>query len=101
MSDATVNPADRRSEPRLQAQGTVTIEASEPFRRSIQGELLDVSPSGFRISHHDEDLLAGQRVHFQLQRTPDACLSGIALVAWRRILGGHIECGCHIEESKP
>lgn len=83
---------ERRSEPRWAASGTASLLVSQPVRRTITGVLQDQSKSGFRLAHRDPDLEAGEKVEFFIDGS-----SGTAMVVWRRILEGHIECGFVIE----
>lgn len=83
---------ERRNQARSQASGTAQLLVAEPVAREITGQLVDRSEKGFRLTHHDPDLVAGERVRF----TMDNC-SGVAMVVWRRILPQHIECGFMIE----
>lgn len=49
---------------------------------------MDVSPSGFRITHGYTSLAAGQIVEFSHMES-----SGTARVMWNRILGERVETG--------
>lgn len=84
----TASPADRRTEPRLPAQGEVILGLSGPVPRTILGQLLDTSRSGFRASHSSPLLETGSRVQFRF-----AAGSGIARVCWNRSSGGRWETG--------
>jgi hypothetical protein len=76
---------EQRQELRHPATGQVTIR--HPHGQ-VQGQLLDVSPSGFRMTHRDATLEAGQFLQF----THAGC-SGRARVVWNRIIDGVIETG--------
>ena len=55
-----MNPAlhrEKRSEPRHPADGEVRVWFGEPRAREIQGRLMDVSASGFRMAHDYEALV--------------------------------------------
>ena len=92
----TFTQDERRSEPRVPAPATpASVIAGQPVPRTIAGTLQDRSSRGFRLAHLDPDLVAGERVSFQIE----GC-SGTAIVAWKRILRQHIECGFLIERSE-
>ena len=80
--------AERRKEERKPAQGTVSLTVSDPVPIVFQGELVDVSPSGFRAAHHHAVLQTGHAVLFE---HPNG--KGTARAAWTRIAGGNIETG--------
>ncbi len=49
-----MNPAlhrDSRKEPRRLVEGEVHVRFENPHRREIQGRLVDLSASGFRMAH--------------------------------------------------
>ena len=80
--------AEKRREQRLPAQGPVWIHFDNPQSIEIEGRLVDVSPSGFRMSHGFPSLAAGQTVdfcHFDSK--------GTARVMWNRILDRTVETG--------
>src|SRR5580704_6140689 len=79
---------DQRKEPRLPAEGAVRVWFANPEPFEIQGELLDVSDSGFRMSHECSTLQAGQMVEFAREKT-----AGRARVIWNRIANAHVETG--------
>jgi hypothetical protein len=87
-----VNPAaaaeEKRREPRQPAQGPVWIHFDNPQSIEIQGQLVDVSASGFRMSHGYASLEAGQVVEFSR-----AGAKGVARVMWNRILDRAVETG--------
>jgi PilZ domain len=92
-----MNPAmaEKRREPRLPAHGKVSVHFSNPQRVEIQGELVDVSASGFRMSHEHQSLVAGQMVEFS---HPTA--AGEARVMWNRIVNRHVETGLLVVSRK-
>lgn len=90
-----MNPAlrrDNRREPRYAADGAVRVWFNGPKPLEIQGRLVDVSASGFRMAHNYTTLEAGQTVNF---RHLDA--SGRARVVWNRIDGTRVETGFLLE----
>ena len=80
--------AENRREPRYSASGVVTIETDD---LQIQGELVDVSDSGFRMEHSSPLLKSGARVKFTHPQG-----SGNARVVWNRIMNGHTQTGFYI-----
>lgn len=54
----------------------------------IEGRLMDVSPGGFRMSHHFASLAAGQVVEFSHIEA-----KGRARVIWNRIVAERVETG--------
>jgi len=79
--------ADQRREQRRPADGLVTVRFGEP-PREVQGRLVDVSTSGFRIAHDCKTLESGQTVEFS---HPEA--QGKARVVWNRIADAGVESG--------
>lgn len=80
---------EKRSEPRLPAQGEVILRLEVPgFPPEIRGELLDVSARGFRACHDCTALSTGQDLAFR-----HAAASGRARVVWNRIVEGRVESG--------
>jgi hypothetical protein len=84
------NPRELRKEPRRQAKGTITVQTA---RAEIQGQLVDVSESGFRMAHGNASLEPGQVLQFAHREA-----SGQARVIWNRILSGRVETGFLIVE---
>jgi len=80
--------AEKRREPRQPAQGPVWIHFANPQSIEIEGRLVDVSQSGFRMSHGYPSLQAGQTVDFS-----HAGSKGSARVMWNRILDRTVETG--------
>jgi hypothetical protein len=76
---------DQRKEPRRRAKGKVTIQTT---RAEIQGQLVDISESGFRMAHGDASLEPGQVLRFAHSEA-----SGHARVIWNRIMNGRVETG--------
>lgn len=79
---------DKRREARRSASGTVRVKFTNPEPLEIDGKLMDVSISGFRMAHDCASLHSGQVVEFaHLEAT------GRAKVMWNRILAGGVETG--------
>lgn len=79
---------EKRRESRRSADGVAQVEFSNPQPVKIQGQLMDVSPSGFRMAHGYTSLATGQVVDFSHSET-----SGCARVMWNRILDQRVETG--------
>ena len=80
--------AEKRRETRRQASGTVHVRFSNPHPTEIEGQLLDVSAGGFRMSHRVASLETGEIVEFT-----HAEARGRARVMWNRITGDLVETG--------
>jgi hypothetical protein len=80
--------SEKRRESRRPADGVAHVEFSNPRTVKIQGRLMDVSPSGFRMAHGYTSLAAGQMVDFSHSEA-----SGSARVMWNRILDQRVETG--------
>ena len=78
---------DRRKEARRPVQADVHFFTEDASVES-DGQLVDLSNSGFRASHQTFTLRSGQIVRFQ-----HAHAQGLARVMWTRILGSHVESG--------
>lgn len=83
--------AEQRIEDRKPAEGRIWFILDGPGSSKIRGRLLDYSKSGFRASHSEMALSAGQRVRFR-----HAFGQGSALVIWNRVLAEHVETGFFI-----
>ena len=81
-------PHENRREPRHAAEGAVRVWFQNPSRHEIEGQLVDVSTHGFRMSHQFHNLEPGQTVQFS---HPEA--AGQARVIWNRILAARVETG--------
>ena len=77
-----------RREPRRPGSGAVRIWFDNPEHREVSGRLVDVSDSGFRMSHDCALLQSGQMVEF---RHVEA--TGRARVVWNRIVDVNVETG--------
>lgn len=85
---AAASGMERRTEPRLPARGEVVLALDGPIARIINGELLDVSRSGFRAAHSSPLLETGSQIRFRHESA-----SGSAKVCWNRSTGGRWETG--------
>jgi hypothetical protein len=83
-----VTTDEKRREARRAASGTVRVKFTNPEPLEIDGKLMDVSISGFRMAHDFVSLHSGQVVEFaHLEAT------GRAKVMWNRIMAGGVETG--------
>jgi hypothetical protein len=80
--------AEQRRETRRRGHGNVLVRPESPGSRDIQGRLVDVSASGFRMAHDCSALTAGQYVMFAHVEA-----RGRARVVWTRILDDSVESG--------
>jgi hypothetical protein len=85
-----IPPDDRRREPRRPATGEVQLQCLGMADR-FAGQLLDTTPSGFRVRHSVLSLTSGRLVHFEF-----GSRGGLARAVWTRILDGGAETGFHI-----
>jgi hypothetical protein len=88
--NAGAETLDQRKEPRRSAKGKVTVQTD---RAQIQGQLVDVSDSGFRMAHGETLLEPGQILPFSHREA-----AGRARVIWNRIMSGRVETGFLIVE---
>ena len=79
---------ENRKEPRRAVNGVVRVSFENPQRQEIQGRLMDVSVSGFRMAHEFAALEAGQIVEFTHIEA-----AGRARVVWNRIADAQVETG--------
>lgn len=79
---------EKRRESRRQADGAAHVEFANPRPVKIEGRLIDVSASGFRMAHGYTSLATGQVVAFSHSEA-----SGSARVMWNRILDTSVETG--------
>jgi hypothetical protein len=79
---------EKRREQRRKASGSVSIRIRDSRERQIEGRLIDVSQSGFRMAHAETSLPTGQVVEFS-----HSLSSGHARVMWNRIADGNVETG--------
>jgi hypothetical protein len=85
--------AEKRREQRRQASGVVRVwqndsQLAPNGSKQIEGRLIDISPSGFRMAHRDLSLEAGQVVEFSHGEA-----MGTARVMWNRIMDRTVETG--------
>ena len=80
--------AEQRREARRRGHGSVLVRSESPGSHDIQGRLVDVSASGFRMAHDCSALTAGQYVTFAHVEA-----KGRARVVWTRILKDSVESG--------
>ena len=80
--------ADQRREERHAGKGNVVVRSVNPRRLEIEGRLVDVSNSGFRMAHDCSSLTAGQFVEFSHVEA-----KGRARVVWTHIVSGAVESG--------
>ena len=79
---------EKRREDRREATGVVHVRFSDPRTIEIEGELMDISSNGFRMSHGCVSLEAGQLVEFSHIEA-----AGRARVMWNRIANDRVETG--------
>jgi hypothetical protein len=83
-----VTTHEKRREERRAATGRVHVKFTDPEPFEIDGNLMDISTSGFRMSHDCQSLRSGQVVEFSHTEA-----TGRARVMWNRILAGGVESG--------
>lgn len=88
LPNTSTSGADRRREPRRPASGPVCLTLKTPSPHELDAELLDVSTSGFRISHRHGLLALGTDVAFRHLEA-----AGHARVVWNWVLPDHVETG--------
>ena len=86
---------EKRREIRQPAEGPVLVRFADPQPLEIQGELMDVSASGFRMAHANQSLHSGQVVQFS-----HSLAVGAARVMWNRIVDQRVETGFLIVPAK-
>ncbi len=82
------NRTERRHESRQQASGRIEFTVQAATQVVFQGELLDMSRSGFRARHERTSLSTGEKVRYAHHGG-----SGAAKVMWSRIFRGKVESG--------
>jgi hypothetical protein len=83
-----VSRHEQRREARRLTTGEVRVKFTDPQPLEIDGKLMDVSPSGFRMSHDCTALRSGQLVDFAYVEA-----NGRAQVMWTRIVAETVETG--------
>jgi hypothetical protein len=94
MTKSTCVVVEERSEDRRPAEGEIWFELGGPGPLEIRGRLVDSSSKGFRASHSEMALSAGERVFFC-----HAHGEGSAVVIWNRIMARHVETGFLIVDN--
>jgi hypothetical protein len=79
---------EKRREMRQPAEGPVLVRFADPQPLEVLGQLMDVSPSGFRMSHANQALHSGLMVEFS-----HSLAVGAARVMWNRIVDQRVETG--------
>ena len=79
---------EKRREHRRKTSGRVRVNFRDAREQEIEGRLIDVSVSGFRMAHQVTSLTTGQLVEFSHGEA-----SGQARVMWNRIVEGNVETG--------
>lgn len=92
----TVAGAEKRRETRRPGKGNVLVRCASPHRLEIEGRLVDISASGFRMVHACPALAAGLYVDFSHVEA-----KGRARVVWTRILAGSVESGFVVAAEEP
>ena len=86
---------EKRAELRRMASGAVRVRFSNPEPYEIEGRLVDLSPSGFRMTHACVSLCAGQIVEFAHLEA-----AGRARVMWNRIMEERVETGFWVDSAR-
>ena len=87
---------ERRSEPREEARGLVRLFTVDHERLAFEGEMLDSSPSGFRLMHANQRVSSGDEYRFESPFN-----AGLARVMWNRILDNAVETGFFVISRDP
>lgn len=82
---------DRRREPREEADGLIRLFTIEQEHLVLEGQIRDISPSGFRLEHGNQRVRSGDEFRFESPYT-----SGLARVMWNRIMDSAVETGFFI-----
>jgi hypothetical protein len=80
--------SEARREPRLPASGSIRVAFRNPQEVKLEGALVDLSASGFRMAHTFARLEPGQIVEFSYIGA-----SGRARVVWNRVADQRVETG--------
>jgi len=86
---------EKRREIRQPGEGPVLVNFSNPQPMEVLGQLVDVSPGGFRMVHANQSLQSGQLVGFS-----HALAIGTARVMWNRIMDHRVETGFRIVTTR-
>ena len=100
---AAVAVQDLRTEDRSSAVGLVRLILDHSGKHEVEGELLDLSLSGFRATHTSTALIPGKVIRFQYvasahQIAVSKC--GWARVIWTRTLDAKMESGFFVVLSE-
>jgi hypothetical protein len=95
-SGSLVSIDDRRREPREEAEGLVRLFTLDDERLVFEGEIRDVSSSGFRLEHTNQRVSSGDEYLFESPYS-----SGVARVMWNRILDTSVETGFFVVSREP
>lgn len=82
---------ERRREPRVPSQGSVSLRVLTPLPHLIEGELVDESASGMRVRLPGRMLETGTEIEFQAPHR-----QGRARVMWSRCGESGFEAGLYI-----
>ncbi len=82
---------EQRFEPRTLCRGAIRLRPARFRDAEIDGDLMDVSDSGFRVSYKGTPLLPTTEVQFVHQ-----FFQGSARVAWSRTISGRVESGFQV-----
>jgi hypothetical protein len=85
----TENGSERRQAKRHPATGRIEVLFADPVPTVIEGEVLDVSSSGFRLSHTSNQLVAGLDVQLRYEGH-----QYMARIIWTHIQNGQRFSGC-------
>jgi hypothetical protein len=85
---STLSLRELRGEARRKMDGPVRVRFANPRVVEVEGRLVDISASGFRMAHNFVALAAGQVVEFSHVQA-----AGQARVVWNRVLAKRVETG--------
>lgn len=83
-----IDPADLRSELRQLTPGKVQLKFEGEPQSEVEMDLMDTSPSGFRVKHQYGALPLGAKATFRHARA-----AGKARVVWNWLSSDHMETG--------
>ena len=84
----TPRHSEARREPRRPASGSIRVAFRNPQEVKIEGTLIDLSASGFRMAHSFARMEPGQIVDFA-----HSAATGKARVVWNRVADARVETG--------
>jgi hypothetical protein len=88
LAEQQIPRLEKRRETRYPADGPVQVIVSDYTRLEVEGRLVDVSQSGFRMAHQCRWLATASEVEFRHGE-----VTGRARVMWNRVLPDRIESG--------